>query len=237
MVSCSISLPPQHPEQLPDLESGAEDGLQPGPALRDSPGEAAGDTLWHQEGNRGPGIRLLCPQPGSSQDHLCPSDVLGMLKPGYFRGNPGIVFWDGGFAAAHLPSDEEAEPGWVKAGEQGSGLGVSQTLISLPQSCTPRWQTCISNTDDTLGFALGSLFVKATFDRDSKAIVRLLLSPSPPRHHPRESHSTQAPGLEGGELGNGTPSPGEVISCPPCPHQGIVRGRGSSFPPLPRLRR
>lgn len=39
------------------------------------------------------------------------------------------------------------------------------------QSCTPRWQTCISNTDDTLGFALGSLFVKATFDRDSKAIV------------------------------------------------------------------
>ncbi|KFV19053.1 Endothelin-converting enzyme 2, partial [Tauraco erythrolophus] len=42
-------------------------------------------------------------------------------------------------------------------------------------SCTPRWQTCISNTDDTLGFALGSLFVKATFDRDSKAIVRTLL--------------------------------------------------------------
>jgi len=49
---------------------------------------------------------------------------------------------------------------------------TSQGLWSLPQSCTPRWQTCISNTDDTLGFALGSLFVKATFDRDSKAIVR-----------------------------------------------------------------
>ncbi|KAM4769787.1 endothelin-converting enzyme 2 isoform 2-T2 [Cyanocitta cristata] len=124
----------------------------------------------------GPGIRILCPQPGSSQDLLCPSDALGMLKPGCFRGNPGIIFWDGGFAAAHLPSDEEAEPGWVKAGEQGSGLGVSLTLISLPQSCTPRWQTCISNTDDTLGFALGSLFVKATFDRDSKAIAEEMIS-------------------------------------------------------------
>lgn len=39
------------------------------------------------------------------------------------------------------------------------------------QSCTPRWQTCIENTDDTLGFALGSLFVKATFDKKSKDIV------------------------------------------------------------------
>ncbi|KAL7991047.1 hypothetical protein Chor_014477 [Crotalus horridus] len=41
------------------------------------------------------------------------------------------------------------------------------------QSCTPRWQTCISNTDDTLGFALGALFVKATFDRHSKEIVSI----------------------------------------------------------------
>ncbi|OXB62122.1 hypothetical protein ASZ78_010527 [Callipepla squamata] len=47
-----------------------------------------------------------------------------------------------------------------------------ETLYGTRKSCTPRWQTCISNTDDTLGFALGSLFVKATFDRDSKAIVR-----------------------------------------------------------------
>ncbi|XP_034517668.1 endothelin-converting enzyme 2 isoform X7 [Ailuropoda melanoleuca] len=39
------------------------------------------------------------------------------------------------------------------------------------QSCMPRWQTCISNTDDALGFALGSLFVKATFDRQSKEIA------------------------------------------------------------------
>lgn len=42
------------------------------------------------------------------------------------------------------------------------------------QSCTPRWQTCIGNTDDTLGFALGALFVKATFDKHSKEIVSCL---------------------------------------------------------------
>lgn len=140
----------------------------------------------------GPGIRPFHTQPGSSQDLLCPSDTLGMLRPGCFSRNPGIIFWDGGFAAAYLPSDE-AEPGWVKAGEQGSGIIFSLTFISLPQSCTPRWQTCISNTDDTLGFALGSLFVKATFDRDSKAIVRILLSPSPSHHHPRESQFHPSP--------------------------------------------
>lgn len=73
--------------------------------------------------------------------------------------------------------------GLGEGGEQGRGLRFSQTPLLLPQSCTPRWQTCISNTDDTLGFALGSLFVKATFDRDSKSIVRTLLPPSPPYHH------------------------------------------------------
>ncbi|KAM5154526.1 endothelin-converting enzyme 2 isoform 3-T3 [Callospermophilus lateralis] len=48
--------------------------------------------------------------------------------------------------------------------------------ISELQSCTPRWQTCISNTDDALGFALGSLFVKATFDRQSKEIAEGMIS-------------------------------------------------------------
>lgn len=125
----------------------------------------------------------------------------------------------------------------MKTGEQGSGLRVSWTLILLPQSCTPRWQTCISNTDDTLGFALGSLFVKATFDRDSKAIVRILLSPFPPLTIHRNPNSTQAPGLEGRELENEAPSPGEFVACPLCPLRGIVGGRGPSFPPFPRLRR
>uniref|UniRef100_A0A670ZJC0 endothelin-converting enzyme 1 n=1 Tax=Pseudonaja textilis TaxID=8673 RepID=A0A670ZJC0_PSETE len=48
-----------------------------------------------------------------------------------------------------------------------------ETLYGTKKSCTPRWQTCISNTDDTLGFALGALFVKATFDRHSKEIVSI----------------------------------------------------------------
>lgn len=46
------------------------------------------------------------------------------------------------------------------------------------QSCTPRWKLCVSDTDSALGFALGALFVKATFDEDSKAIV------SVSRYHP-----------------------------------------------------
>ncbi|KAF6384994.1 hypothetical protein mRhiFer1_008843 [Rhinolophus ferrumequinum] len=46
-----------------------------------------------------------------------------------------------------------------------------ETLYGTKKSCMPRWQTCISNTDDALGFALGSLFVKATFDRKSKKIA------------------------------------------------------------------
>ncbi|OWK06089.1 ECE2, partial [Cervus elaphus hippelaphus] len=35
-----------------------------------------------------------------------------------------------------------------------------ETLYGTKKSCTPRWQTCISNTDDALGFALGSLFAE-----------------------------------------------------------------------------
>ncbi|KAJ7324704.1 hypothetical protein JRQ81_017724 [Phrynocephalus forsythii] len=51
-----------------------------------------------------------------------------------------------------------------------------ETLYGTKKSCTPRWQTCISNTDDTLGFALGALFVKATFDRHSKQIAEDMIS-------------------------------------------------------------
>uniref|UniRef100_A0A673NIK8 endothelin-converting enzyme 1 n=1 Tax=Sinocyclocheilus rhinocerous TaxID=307959 RepID=A0A673NIK8_9TELE len=46
-----------------------------------------------------------------------------------------------------------------------------ESLYGTKKSCTPRWQTCIGNADDTLGFALGALFVKATFDKQSKEIV------------------------------------------------------------------
>uniref|UniRef100_A0A8D0HA55 endothelin-converting enzyme 1 n=1 Tax=Sphenodon punctatus TaxID=8508 RepID=A0A8D0HA55_SPHPU len=51
-----------------------------------------------------------------------------------------------------------------------------EMLFGTKKSCTPRWQTCISNTDDTLGFALGALFVKATFDRHSKKIAERMIS-------------------------------------------------------------
>ncbi|XP_058045141.1 endothelin-converting enzyme 2 [Ahaetulla prasina] len=51
-----------------------------------------------------------------------------------------------------------------------------ETLYGTKKSCTPRWQTCISNTDDTLGFALGALFVKATFDRHSKEIAENMIA-------------------------------------------------------------
>uniref|UniRef100_A0A674NPB9 endothelin-converting enzyme 1 n=1 Tax=Takifugu rubripes TaxID=31033 RepID=A0A674NPB9_TAKRU len=50
-----------------------------------------------------------------------------------------------------------------------------ESLIGTKKSCTPRWQTCIENTDDTLGFALGALFVKATFDKKSKDIAEEMI--------------------------------------------------------------
>uniref|UniRef100_A0A3P9B557 endothelin-converting enzyme 1 n=1 Tax=Maylandia zebra TaxID=106582 RepID=A0A3P9B557_9CICH len=57
---------------------------------------------------------------------------------------------------------------------------VQKSVGSLDQrfenSCTPRWQTCIGNTDDTLGFALGALFVKATFDKQSKEIAEKMIN-------------------------------------------------------------
>lgn len=47
------------------------------------------------------------------------------------------------------------------------------TAASCPaQTCLPRWKFCISDTDNNLGFALGAMFVKATFAEDSKQVVR-----------------------------------------------------------------
>lgn len=51
-----------------------------------------------------------------------------------------------------------------------------ESLYGTKKSCTPRWQTCIGNTDDTLGFALGALFVKATFDKHSKEIAEDMIN-------------------------------------------------------------
>lgn len=44
-------------------------------------------------------------------------------------------------------------------------------LVRVPQSCTPRWKLCVSDTDSALGFAIGAMFVKDTFAEDSKALV------------------------------------------------------------------
>uniref|UniRef100_A0AAQ4Q1I6 Endothelin-converting enzyme 1 n=1 Tax=Gasterosteus aculeatus aculeatus TaxID=481459 RepID=A0AAQ4Q1I6_GASAC len=46
-----------------------------------------------------------------------------------------------------------------------------EVMYGTKKSCTPRWKLCVSDTDSALGFALGAMFVKATFAEDSKAIV------------------------------------------------------------------
>uniref|UniRef100_A0A671TCW8 Endothelin-converting enzyme 1 n=1 Tax=Sinocyclocheilus anshuiensis TaxID=1608454 RepID=A0A671TCW8_9TELE len=43
-----------------------------------------------------------------------------------------------------------------------------EVMYGTKKSCTPRWKLCTSDTDSALGFALGALFVKATFSEDSK---------------------------------------------------------------------
>ncbi|MFT7814149.1 hypothetical protein Z043-112628 [Arapaima gigas] len=46
-----------------------------------------------------------------------------------------------------------------------------EVMYGTKKSCTPRWKLCVSDTDSALGFALGALFVKASFAEDSKAIA------------------------------------------------------------------
>ncbi|XP_047439160.1 endothelin-converting enzyme 1 isoform X1 [Mugil cephalus] len=46
-----------------------------------------------------------------------------------------------------------------------------EVMSGTKKSCTPRWKLCVSDTDSALGFALGAMFVKATFPEDSKAIA------------------------------------------------------------------
>ncbi|XP_061688739.1 endothelin-converting enzyme 1 [Syngnathoides biaculeatus] len=46
-----------------------------------------------------------------------------------------------------------------------------EVMYGTKKSCTPRWKLCVSDTDSGLGFALGAMFVKATFSEDSKAIA------------------------------------------------------------------
>ncbi|KAI4878347.1 hypothetical protein NFI96_033697 [Prochilodus magdalenae] len=51
-----------------------------------------------------------------------------------------------------------------------------EVMYGTIKSCTPRWKLCVSDTDSALGFALGALFVKATFAEDSKAFAEDMVS-------------------------------------------------------------
>ncbi|KAL8198225.1 UNVERIFIED_CONTAM: Endothelin-converting enzyme 1 [Gekko kuhli] len=51
-----------------------------------------------------------------------------------------------------------------------------ETMYGTRKTCLPRWKFCISDTDSSLGFALGSMFVKATFAEDSKAIAEEMIA-------------------------------------------------------------
>uniref|UniRef100_A0ACB8EEA6 Endothelin-converting enzyme 1 n=1 Tax=Sphaerodactylus townsendi TaxID=933632 RepID=A0ACB8EEA6_9SAUR len=44
-----------------------------------------------------------------------------------------------------------------------------ETMYGTRKTCLPRWKFCISDTDNNLGFALGAMFVEATFAEDIKA--------------------------------------------------------------------
>lgn len=47
-----------------------------------------------------------------------------------------------------------------------------QSVLSGAKDSQPKWRTCITDTDEALGFALGALFVKESFQGGSKEIVR-----------------------------------------------------------------
>ncbi|XP_041062819.1 endothelin-converting enzyme 1-like isoform X1 [Carcharodon carcharias] len=49
-------------------------------------------------------------------------------------------------------------------------------ISGTKKTCNTRWKTCVSDTDGTLGFSLGALFVKATFAEDSKQIAEEMIS-------------------------------------------------------------
>ncbi|XP_005988750.1 endothelin-converting enzyme 1 isoform X2 [Latimeria chalumnae] len=50
-----------------------------------------------------------------------------------------------------------------------------EIMYGTKKSCIPRWKFCVSDTDNTLGFALGALFVKATFTEGSKKIAEEMI--------------------------------------------------------------
>uniref|UniRef100_A0A8C8S0I0 Endothelin-converting enzyme 1 n=1 Tax=Pelusios castaneus TaxID=367368 RepID=A0A8C8S0I0_9SAUR len=51
-----------------------------------------------------------------------------------------------------------------------------EVMYGTKKTCLPRWKFCISDTDNNLGFALGAMFVKATFAEDSKKIAEEMIT-------------------------------------------------------------
>ncbi|ERE82260.1 endothelin-converting enzyme 1 [Cricetulus griseus] len=51
-----------------------------------------------------------------------------------------------------------------------------EVMYGTKKTCLPRWKFCVSDTENNLGFALGPMFVKATFAEDSKNIASEIIS-------------------------------------------------------------
>ncbi|XP_078725644.1 endothelin-converting enzyme 2-like isoform X1 [Lampetra fluviatilis] len=51
-----------------------------------------------------------------------------------------------------------------------------EALLGAKASCTPRWQTCVEDTDSTLGFALGAMFIHSSFDNSSKSNAQQMIA-------------------------------------------------------------
>ncbi|XP_019367554.1 PREDICTED: endothelin-converting enzyme 1 isoform X3 [Gavialis gangeticus] len=51
-----------------------------------------------------------------------------------------------------------------------------EAMYGMKKTCQPRWKFCVSDTDSNLGFALGAMFVKATFAEDSKKIAEEMIT-------------------------------------------------------------
>ncbi|KAM6434597.1 endothelin-converting enzyme 1 isoform 1-T1 [Liasis olivaceus] len=50
-----------------------------------------------------------------------------------------------------------------------------EVMYGSKKTCVPRWKYCITDTDNSLGFVLGSMFVRATFAEDSKTIAEKMI--------------------------------------------------------------
>ncbi|KAK9391953.1 endothelin-converting enzyme 1 [Crotalus adamanteus] len=57
----------------------------------------------------------------------------------------------------------------------GSGEKFLEVMYGSKKTCLPRWKYCISDTDNSLGFVLGAMFVKATFAEDSRAVAEEMI--------------------------------------------------------------